>query len=1180
MIVIQATETSNHRIVPPPPPSFPSSKAHDHRSKDEAFGSSLSPMNCTLIPPPPRPIDALQLKKNDVPNDRSIDATTVAISHPPPVRIEKGRLERSFQPTQATPSTMRHTTTRSGSSHRATLSGSSRRHDRRPPNLRFDAPPRDATPWPRTAGGVFRSLWRKVEGGLDQLVHFEEAVADRAQQLYARSGSRFFPRALHPPEAVEPLDWSRFRKTIPVAVEDHAAGPTFIAVANGGAAAQVSESTAVVPPPPPPPPPESAARPDPGSTREGMPSSRYGSSIQVTRPTSERLLPTATTRMARWPSTRREAMPYFPVDNPTIVEHDMKPKSLSFDEEENTVLDMIKKLVPPLPNLRNFWRNRKTSLGDLATLDAWNSVEMSSLSIENRRGIWRWLRSTKSNDVKKSPMENESTELLHTEPMEDLTSRFRNGKMSSLLNVHEEELCQVIGRGKALWDLVALMFVVAGVRELASLTANFRLPNSLVEALTTTISDLIFILAASTETWIPIVWFGAFLACRTKYLLCDRKEMALIESVKSSIREESQYGSLFLRLVSSIPVERSLPDKMTWATISQIATKIGGTHLRILVMGIMTAFFVILISPLRLLFFDVFGVFLYILPEVNRHSVVSWSEMRQALRPICSRFSKLIRGTVQGVMHNPILFLYMASLLVSFVSVTLLPSVVERNRWGNSEEDDGEGSHDEAEKELQIRFTEQLSHLGASSASRLDLCSVDGRIDYFLQRWRMMTQPSSFSDVRGFRNDIVSSWMTTARVVGYCALSSMILLVPLLILLRNSLSFSVIGDSWLPLRMDSWFDCAAALFLTQCIVWRTLQNTIAASEWKERVSGFITQLNAAISERRTWLSSASSHSSIRSPHQPYITPTAGITVSDLWASHSSKRAWAVRGASFFCRNGEVVALLGDDGAGKTRLLTTVAEAIFSPPKSASTTQKVRGTITIGGLDITKWNDNRQLRKHVGIALSDVRFVSDTAQILSGLSLEEILDPCLWKSTVNPTKNSRLGKVAIMLASKITGIDAALLQRLPSKMSTIVTANEDELLHAASLLRPRFLHILSFAEWSKLLLTRTIAKAIYENDHRQSDPSIMSNSLVGSVLLLDDLTLHLSEVEEARLLTDLRLTGAATIFSSHRWVSGRLADHIIVMKDGAVVETGTHAELINRGPQYSLYAAKWYAITNS
>lgn len=121
-------------------------------------------------------------------------------------------------------------------------------------------------------------------------------------------------------------------------------------------------------------------------------------------------------------------------------------------------------------------------------------------------------------------------------------------------------------------------------------------------------------------------------------------------------------------------------------------------------------------------------------------------------------------------------------------------------------------------------------------------------------------------------------------------------------------------------------------------------------------------------------------------------------------------------------------------------------------------------------------------------------------------------------------------------------------------------------------------LLSPGEWSKLILARVLAQTIYDNDNALSSSDKVENSLVGSVLLLDEPTLMLSEVEEAKLLRDLRQTGAATVLTTNKWATGRFADHICVVKDGAILESGSHKELIGRGPQQSLYAAKWHAMT--
>jgi ABC-type glutathione transport system ATPase component len=121
-------------------------------------------------------------------------------------------------------------------------------------------------------------------------------------------------------------------------------------------------------------------------------------------------------------------------------------------------------------------------------------------------------------------------------------------------------------------------------------------------------------------------------------------------------------------------------------------------------------------------------------------------------------------------------------------------------------------------------------------------------------------------------------------------------------------------------------------------------------------------------------------------------------------------------------------------------------------------------------------------------------------------------------------------------------------------------------------------VLSPAEWSKLILAKVLAQTIYDNDNSAASTDKIENCMVGSVLILDDPTVLLSEVEEAKVLKDLRQTGAATVLATNKWATGRFADHIVVVRDGAIVESGTHNELISRGPQQSLYAAKWHAMT--
>ena len=113
----------------------------------------------------------------------------------------------------------------------------------------------------------------------------------------------------------------------------------------------------------------------------------------------------------------------------------------------------------------------------------------------------------------------------------------------------------------------------------------------------------------------------------------------------------------------------------------------------------------------------------------------------------------------------------------------------------------------------------------------------------------------------------------------------------------------------------------------------------------------------------------------------------------------------------------------------------------------------------------------------------------------------------------------------------------------------------------------------------MILTKTLAQLISGNENQLSSPDTVRKCLIGSILLLDDATSQMSEVNEAQLITALRSTGAAVLLTSNRWASGRFADRIIVIDQGSVVESGTHTDLINLGPERSLYAREWASMSS-
>lgn len=71
-----------------------------------------------------------------------------------------------------------------------------------------------------------------------------------------------------------------------------------------------------------------------------------------------------------------------------------------------------------------------------------------------------------------------------------------------------------------------------------------------------------------------------------------------------------------------------------------------------------------------------------------------------------------------------------------------------------------------------------------------------------------------------------------------------------------------------------------------------------------------------------------------------------------------------------------------------------------------------------------------------------------------------------------------------------------------------------------------------------------------------------------VLILDEATASLDNINERRIVEYLRESGATQIIVAHRLATVRHADRIIVLEDGEIAETGTHDELITGGGVYA------------
>ena len=226
----------------------------------------------------------------------------------------------------------------------------------------------------------------------------------------------------------------------------------------------------------------------------------------------------------------------------------------------------------------------------------------------------------------------------------------------------------------------------------------------------------------------------------------------------------------------------------------------------------------------------------------------------------------------------------------------------------------------------------------------------------------------------------------------------------------------------------------------------------------------------------------------------------------------------LKNMSFHAQPGQIVALVGPTGAGKTTMVNVLGR--FYDLQG--------GSIRVDGVDIkevTRWS----LRKQLGTVLQDNFLFADTVM-----------------------ENIRYGNPAAtdedcIKAAKLANADQW-ITRLPNGYATMLSERGNNL-----------------SQGQRQLLA--IARAVV------TDPKI---------LILDEATSNVDTRTEARIQEALlRLMEKRTSFViAHRLSTIRKADQVLVIKDGEIIERGTHDSLLKRkGFYYNLYNSQFRG-TNS
>jgi ATP-binding cassette subfamily B protein len=248
------------------------------------------------------------------------------------------------------------------------------------------------------------------------------------------------------------------------------------------------------------------------------------------------------------------------------------------------------------------------------------------------------------------------------------------------------------------------------------------------------------------------------------------------------------------------------------------------------------------------------------------------------------------------------------------------------------------------------------------------------------------------------------------------------------------------------------------------------------------------------------------HVSFRYPAASEVSLASLESIALPAAEHDGPNAEVLRDITFTAPAGQLTALVGPSGAGKTTI-TALVSRLYDP---------AAGAVRIGGLDIREVTQD-SLHEAVGVVTQDAHMFHDTiranlAYARPGATAAELERAC------------RAAQIWDLITS------------LPDGLDTVVGDRG---------------YRLSGGEKQRIALARLLLKA-------------------PAVVVLDEATAHLDSESEAAVQQALRtaLAGRTSLVIAHRLSTIREADQILVISDGQVAQRGRHDELLAAGGLYA------------
>lgn len=243
-----------------------------------------------------------------------------------------------------------------------------------------------------------------------------------------------------------------------------------------------------------------------------------------------------------------------------------------------------------------------------------------------------------------------------------------------------------------------------------------------------------------------------------------------------------------------------------------------------------------------------------------------------------------------------------------------------------------------------------------------------------------------------------------------------------------------------------------------------------------------------------------------------LNPQDGIRFENVSFTYPGSSKPALTNISLHLKPREKLAIVGENGSGKTTLIKLLTR-LYTPDS---------GRIFLDGLDLQEW-DVDVLRRRIGVIFQNfVRYQFTVGENIGVGDVEHLENKNRWQTAAEK------------------GMAQSFIDQLPQSFQTQLgrwfKGGQE----------------LSGGQWQKIALSRAFMRS-------QAD-----------ILVLDEPTSAIDAQAEFEIFNHFRAItqNQMVLLISHRFSTVRMADKILVIENGEVIEQGTHEELLQLGGRYA------------